>query len=396
MLTGPASLRPPAIAAILLAIAVVAVRAAPAAAADEAPAREEAKAEFTRGNVAYNLGRYPEAIEHFEKAYALSRLPEILFNLGQCYRKRWEAEKQSELGRRALHYYEALVREAPGSRVRPDAEQFITELGPAVARAEAEERQRSIEAARGVEALRLAQGFLRGSQFLDAAAAADRLLASADSGRDILAEAYLVRGRAAAALGDALAAEAHFRRALELRPAAELEGPSTPEAAAFEAARHGATGGGLRLLQAPLGEVPPSAPARVDVTIEGDSERLVAELELGYRTADAGAFLTTRARPPAPLVVPAPALLPGARVDYYVRALGAHGGVLAESGTPALPFRLRVAGGAAPGAVARGKPWYGRWWVWALVGAVAVGGGVALYAGTRGESLPTYPGSTAQ
>src|SRR5262249_6483856 len=156
---------------LLLSIAVVAVRAAPAAAADEAPARDEAKAEFKLGNVAYNLGRYPEAIEHFEKAYALSRLPEILFNLGQSYSKRRGLEKQSELGRRSLHDYEALVREAPGSRVRPDAEQFITELGPAVARAEAEERQGRIEAARGVEALRLAQGFLRGSQFLDAAAA---------------------------------------------------------------------------------------------------------------------------------------------------------------------------------------------------------------------------------
>ena len=58
------------------------------------------------------------------------------------------AEKKSALGRRALHYYEALVREAPSSRVRPDAEQFIAELAPAVAAAEAQERQGLIAAAR--------------------------------------------------------------------------------------------------------------------------------------------------------------------------------------------------------------------------------------------------------
>src|SRR5215831_4576282 len=92
--------------------------------------RDEAKAAFGRGNTAYNLGKSADAIAEFERAYALSRLPEILFNLGQCYRKQWEAEQRSELGRRALHYYEAVVREAPTSKVRPDAEQFITELGP--------------------------------------------------------------------------------------------------------------------------------------------------------------------------------------------------------------------------------------------------------------------------
>ena len=121
-------------------------RAAAATAVDAAAARrDEAKAAFGRGNTAYNLGKYADAIAEFERAYALSRLPEILFNLGQCYRKQWEADRRSELGRRALHYYEALVREAPAtSKVRPDAEQFIAELGPAVAAAEARSgRERS-------------------------------------------------------------------------------------------------------------------------------------------------------------------------------------------------------------------------------------------------------------
>ena len=175
--------------------------AAPAPSSDAAR-REEAKAAFGRGNAAYNLGKYGEAIGEFEKAYALSRLPDILFNLGQCYRKQWETDKRSELGRRALHYYEALVREGPSSRVRPDAEQFIAELSPAVAAAEAQERQGQIAAARGAEALKLAQSMFVAGQLQDAAGVLDRLLREPDNGRELLAEGYLLRGRVAAGLGD--------------------------------------------------------------------------------------------------------------------------------------------------------------------------------------------------
>jgi tetratricopeptide (TPR) repeat protein len=353
--------------------------------------REEAKAAFGRGNTAYNLGKYADAIAEFERAYALSRLPEILFNLGQCYRKQWEAEQRSELGRRALHYYEAVVREAPSSKVRPDAEQFINELSPAVAAAEARERQGKIAAAKGADALQLAQTMFTNGQLNDAAGVLDRLLREPDTGRELLAEAYLLRGRVAAGTGDPLAALGHFKRALELRPSLEIPDPKGQEAAALETARKSA-GAGLRLVQSPPGEAAPNQPARIDIKVEGDSENLVAALELGYRAADTGAFLTTRAKPPATLAVPAPTMSAGARIDYYVRALDEHGGVVAESGTPTLPFRLQV---AVP-IEARHEPprWYNKWWVWTLVGAAAVGAGVITYAETRPPSELVIPGRT--
>ena len=356
--------------------------AAPAAPDQAAARRDEAKAAFGRGNTAYNLGKYADAIAEFERAYALSKLPEILFNLGQCYRKQWEAEQRSELGRRALHYYEAVVREAPTAKVRPDAEQFITELTPAVTAAEARERQGKIAAARGAEALQLAQTMFTGGQLNDAAGVLDRLLREPDNGRELLAEAYLLRGRVAAGTGDPLAAEVQFRRALELRPSMEIANPQGHEAAALDAARKTA-GGGLRLVQPPPGEATANQPARIEVKVEGDTEKMVAALELGYRAADTGAFVTTRATPPATLTVPAPTLSPGARVDYYVRALDEHGGVLAESGSPTLPFRLQ----AAIPIELRREPqrWYQKWWFWTLVGAAAVGAGTITYVGTRPE-----------
>jgi tetratricopeptide (TPR) repeat protein len=352
-----------------------------AAAADQAAARrDEARAAFARGNTAYNLAKYADAIAEFERAYALSRLPEILFNLGQCYRKQWEAEQRSELGRRALHYYEAVIREAPSAKVRPDAEQFITEMTPAVAAAEARERQAKIASAKGSEALQVAQTMFTAGQLNDAAGVLDRLLREPDNGHDLLAEAYLLRGRVAAGMGDPLAAEAQFRRALELRPSLAIADPKGQETAALEGAR-GTAGTGLRLVQAPLGEASANQPARIDVRVEGDGEKMVSALELGYRTADTGAFLTKRVKPEEPLAVPAPSLAPGARVDYYVRALDEHGGVLAESGSPTLPFRLQV---AIP-IEARREPqrWYQKWWFWTAVGAVAVGAGAITYVETR-------------
>ena len=370
-----------ALAALLTATLPDAGRAVAAAPPDPAAARrDEAKAAFGRGNAAYNLGKYADAIAEFERAYALSRLPEILFNLGQCYRKQWDADQRSDLGRRALHYYEAVVREAPSSKVRPDAEQFIAELTPAVTAAEARERQSKIAAAKGADALQLAQTMFAAGQLNDAAGVLDRLLRAPDNGRELLAEGYLLRGRIAAGLGDPLAAEGQFRRALELRPALEIVDPKGPEAAALEAARKTAAGG-LRLVQTPPGAAAANQPARIDVNVEGDSERMVAALELGYRTVDAGAYLTTRAAPPALLSVPAPSLAPGARVDYYMRAVDEHGSVVAESGSPTLPFRLQV---AMPMELRREpQRWYQKWWFWTLVGAAAVGAGAATYVGTR-------------
>ena len=118
------------------------------------------------------------------------------------------------------------------------------------------------------------------------------------------------------------------------------------------------------------------------------------QLELGYRTADTSAFLTKKVKPLEMLFVPAPSLAPGARVDYYVRALYEHGSVLAESGSPTLPFRLQV---AIPIEMLREpQRWYQKWWFWTAVGAVVAGAGAVTYIETRpGTSNEVViPGST--
>lgn len=65
------------------------------------PGRDaEARALFTAGKVAYEEGRYDDALDHFERAYALSGRPELLYNMGQTLdRLRRDAEAVKALRR---------------------------------------------------------------------------------------------------------------------------------------------------------------------------------------------------------------------------------------------------------------------------------------------------------
>ncbi len=168
-------------------------------------------------------------------------------------------------------------------------------------------------------------------------------------------------------------------------PAAD--GVHREESAAFEASRRTVAPGGLRLVQSPLGEAPPGKPAEIAVNVEGDSETLVATLELGHRRGDA--FNTTRA-PCAP--IGAPTLVSngaGAASQPIV------GGVTDPRAAIAAPA---IAGGGTSAGAPAHTPWFKRWWVWTIIGAVALGGGVAAYAGTRGggDGLTTYMAQTRQ
>jgi tetratricopeptide (TPR) repeat protein len=53
--------------------------------ADSTPAdREQARTEFREGTVAFELHMYDRAIEAFERAYALTCAPALLYNLGKA------------------------------------------------------------------------------------------------------------------------------------------------------------------------------------------------------------------------------------------------------------------------------------------------------------------------
>lgn len=74
-------------AAVLLGFVLVSsapASAQPSAGSDRDLAEMEARALFSAAVAAYDAGRYEDALDSFERAYARSGRAELLFNVGQC------------------------------------------------------------------------------------------------------------------------------------------------------------------------------------------------------------------------------------------------------------------------------------------------------------------------
>ena len=90
------------------------------------PPLDEAKLHFKKGDEFYAKKQYDEAIAEFKRAYELSKLPLILFNIAQAYRLKGD-------NRQALAYYEDYLRMDPGAPSRGQVEKRIDELEKAIA-----------------------------------------------------------------------------------------------------------------------------------------------------------------------------------------------------------------------------------------------------------------------
>jgi tetratricopeptide (TPR) repeat protein len=103
-------------------VAVVALAALPPAAfAQTAAQKRQAKQHFDDGRAYFNLGKFREAIGEFERSYILFKAPEILFMIGQCH---------NQLGdyRRAIHFYKTYLAEKPDAKNKDDVEAMIADL----------------------------------------------------------------------------------------------------------------------------------------------------------------------------------------------------------------------------------------------------------------------------
>src|SRR5512140_395048 len=95
------------------------VIAARAAAADVT----DAERLYTEGQAAYDAQRYDDAIAAWDKSYALSHLPGLVFNLAQAHRLAGHCTK-------AVDAYHRFLQLDPKAEERPQAEQFLHELEP--------------------------------------------------------------------------------------------------------------------------------------------------------------------------------------------------------------------------------------------------------------------------
>jgi tetratricopeptide (TPR) repeat protein len=363
----------------------VALLVALPAAAQPAAKKEEAQRLFREGSSAYNLGKYDEAAALFERTYRLMRHPAFVYNMAQAYRKLWEANKKPEFLRRAISAYQATIREDREGKFAPLAEKFIPELNKALAAVERRERDALLESGAAGEGLRAARKLLDEGQREEARKLLERLGRQAGVAREVLAQSYLLRATIAALANDRAQAVDLFKRALLLQPVLEPAEAGGPVREAFVAAREALGGARLTVAAWPPGQVRRGEPVTVPVVIENDPLGMVDAGELHYRVAGSGAFSTSRGKRGAALPLPPSflgGLLPGTKVEFYVRILDANGAVLANLGTPQVPyvFTVRSKLGAAPV-----THWYGKWWVWTIVGAVAISASTtAAILATRG------------
>src|SRR5215471_8967991 len=82
--------------------------------------KDEVKLHYQRATRAYDLQKYQEAIDEYQKAYEISGDPPMLYNIAQAYRL---AEQPAE----AVRYYRRFLQRMPNARNREDVERKIAD-----------------------------------------------------------------------------------------------------------------------------------------------------------------------------------------------------------------------------------------------------------------------------
>jgi tetratricopeptide (TPR) repeat protein len=107
---------------VALALALSMAVAPLAHAAELSPAqKQEMKQLYERATRAYDVGKYNEAIEDYQKAYEIGGDPPMLYNIAQAYRLNDQPVE-------AVRFYRRYLQRAPGARNRDDVERKIAEL----------------------------------------------------------------------------------------------------------------------------------------------------------------------------------------------------------------------------------------------------------------------------
>ncbi|MBI4508978.1 MAG: tetratricopeptide repeat protein [Deltaproteobacteria bacterium] len=183
-------------------------------AAPPSDAAKEARSQYEKGQTAYNLGRFDEAITHFSKGYEIKPDPVFLYNIAQSFRQIGNLE-------RAIFFYKRFVSTAPDAPNRSDVEKKIADL-EAQLKKELSEKAASEKAAADKAAAEKASS----EKLATEKAVTERLAAERAA-----AEAMAARVAAERVAAEQAAARAAAERAMAERAAVErsaTEGGTTP------------------------------------------------------------------------------------------------------------------------------------------------------------------------
>ena len=108
-------------AATLFLFACAALAAPAARAAELTPQqKQEMRLIYDKATRAYDVGKYAEAIEEYQKAYEIGGDPPMLYNIAQAYRLNNQPVE-------AVRFYKRYLQRAPNARNREDVERKIAE-----------------------------------------------------------------------------------------------------------------------------------------------------------------------------------------------------------------------------------------------------------------------------
>jgi tetratricopeptide (TPR) repeat protein len=82
--------------------------------------KKEAKSHYETASRLYDVGKYADAIEEYQKVYLLTDDPNMLYNIAQSYRL-------SDHPQEAARFYRSYLRRSPGASNRSDVERKIAE-----------------------------------------------------------------------------------------------------------------------------------------------------------------------------------------------------------------------------------------------------------------------------
>jgi tetratricopeptide (TPR) repeat protein len=83
--------------------------------------KQEMKLHYERATRAYDVGKYQEAIEEYQKAYEIGGDPPMLYNIAQAYRLN---DQPGE----AIRFYRRYLQRKPDARNREDVERKVADL----------------------------------------------------------------------------------------------------------------------------------------------------------------------------------------------------------------------------------------------------------------------------
>jgi len=121
---------------------VVALAAGAARAQLSADQKQEMRQHYEKATRAYDIEKYGEAVDEYQKAYEIGGDPAMLYNIAQAYRLNKQLPD-------ALHFYRRYLQRSPNARNREDVERKINDLEQSI-----EAKRKTDEAAAAAARLR--------------------------------------------------------------------------------------------------------------------------------------------------------------------------------------------------------------------------------------------------